>query len=188
MIGNQRGASLIQLIVVIGLMSIVTMAVMSLMEIQRKETLALSEKLAANEIMRVVSSYLQNQSSCSLLFAASNLEDISAMPFDSSNVTTTNYAFKIKEIPGQAIVAGQKVSGNVGTLGLLPNSSATPGLQVLITSPNTATLQVNFDPAPLVRSVRSLSFPNIPILTTGPVTSKTITGCGSPIEIGRAHV
>lgn len=188
LLGNQRGQSIVQVLISIGLMGILMTAFATMMTNQSRETQALTEKLASLDFSRTVTQYLSNSTTCSAMFAASNLVNSGSMPFDATSISTAApYVFALKQLPSggaasPTAVAGSQVSLLSNSLNLLDSSaSPTPGIQISVSSisPPTANLLLNFDQGRLVRNIHNLTFP-IGITVSGPVNNTTITGCGNP--------
>jgi hypothetical protein len=174
---NRRGQSLVQVLVSVAIAGILLMVMVSMQSLQGNENRALAEKLAANDLARVITSILSNSASCSLLFTSPGNIASGSLTFDASAVSTTRPSFinlnSIATVGGPPIaVAGKNPSTFSNSLIIL----AATGIQVAVTSATTANLLVNFDQTKLVRAIHSLSFPLV--LQTGPPAT-TITGCQS---------
>ena len=155
----------------------------SMMTAQSREVRALSEKLVSLDFQRSLTSYLANPATCNALFAASNLVNSGAIPFNATSITSTDpYVFALKQIPsggGAALaIAGETLSPMSNSLKLLPTTAATPGIQIMVASisPPTATLRINFDQTSLVRAIHNLEFP-LHLTISGVPGATTITGC-----------
>jgi hypothetical protein len=183
---NQRGQSLIQVIISLGIMGIGMLAVVSMQVTQQRESRALTEKLASVDLLRVVTTALANPASCNAMFSSANLHNPAALPFDATAISpTTPYKFSITSIPTGTtappiVSAGSQVSPLSDSLVLRPNTpnpTLPPGIRLMVTSLTNATLELNFENSSLVRTLKPLQFP-IDIITSGPLSSTLITSCG----------
>jgi type II secretory pathway pseudopilin PulG len=173
---NQNGQSMIQLLVSIGVMGIMMMAFVGMTTSQGRESRALTEKLAAHDLSRVISLTLGQASTCNLLFTAANVVTGSNLTFDPA---TVKYPFTIN-------LQSVPQSGSVNVISLaqplasdLSNTlkvQANAGITVQVTSATTAKLLINFDQANLVRPIHNLVFP-ISIATIPSGSNQKITGC-----------
>ena len=174
---NNRGQSLIQVMVTAAITIVVMFAMISVQLSSARENKALGEKLASLDFLRSVTASVSSQIKCSSLLTASNIVGGAAsLTFDATPVTaTTPYSIKLNSIFGTN--AGATVSPLASSL-FLNTVAATPsGIQINVTSPTTANVVVSFDSTRLVRALASLSFP-IVLQSSGPTTATLISGCG----------
>jgi hypothetical protein len=171
---GQRGQSLVQVLVIVGVLGTLMAAMASMMAHQHRENRALGEKLAANDLKRVVSTVLA-ASGCSLLFAdSSNIEAGSSRTFLTSASSVTigfNY------LPASSTTSIVSLTSPLASpLSSSLKIKSTGGIQINIENGSTANLIINFDDASSVRPLKSLSFP-ISYTTTTAGFNSTITGC-----------
>jgi hypothetical protein len=174
---NSRGQSLIQVLVALAVAGIIIGIIVSIETIQANENRALTEKIAANDLARVITSVLSNGPACSLMFTSAGNIASGSLTFDSASVSAATPALiNLNSIPTvggpPAAVAGQLASNFSNSLKILAGT----GIQVAVTGATTASLVVNFDQKQLMRPIHNLNFPIL--LQTGPAPT-TITGCQS---------
>lgn len=178
---SEKGLALIQILISIGIVSILSLAIASVVEGLSKENRALAEKMASIDLTRVLSSALANTSTCSSIFASTTLPP-SAMPFNITHVSEADpYIIPIQTIPN-VVTAGTAASPLSNSLVILPNEESRVGIRLSITNmnPPTARLEVNFDQGRLLRPIRNLNFPGILLATQGSPEKTVVTGCRNP--------
>jgi hypothetical protein len=183
---GHSGQSIVQVLVASAIMGIILAAMVSMQVNQNRETRALTEKLSALDLQRTLTEWLSNTSTCNMIFAASNLVNSGSMTFDATAVSPQSpHVIPLFQIPntgaGPAVAtAGATASFLTNTLRLLPANGLSSGVQIAVNGATTALLQINFDPAGLVRPIHSLQLP-ITLATAGPASATQITGCsGKP--------
>lgn len=178
---NQKGQSIVQVLVSIAIMGILLVAMTSMQTTMSRENRALSEKLAALDLERVVTQSLAHTSVCTSLLDTANLVNPGQLPIpNAAAISATNpYRISLKTIGG----ATRKVAALGESPSAMSNSlkvHSTGGIQLVLTSPTVAELRVTFDQNDLVRSITNLTFPLM--ITTDLPTSPTtisVSGCGS---------
>lgn len=181
---DEAGQSLVQVLVSLGIMTILIAAMTSMYSFQAKENAALAEKVGSLDLARMISTSLTNGSICNALFAAGNLTNPASITFDASTVSPgTPYTLAVNQIPSGAagapiVAAGARASTLSSSLFVLPAGGAPPGIEIAVTglAPPVAVLRVRFDPTRLTQPLGDLQFP-ISLTTTGPLNATTITGC-----------
>lgn len=175
---NQNGQSLIQVLVAVGIMSLIATGMASMMSSQGRENRALSEKLAGLELGRSVTQFLSSDKLCKTIFDPTNVMDAAELYLTSPGGISPSNPYKIGlkgiGLPPENVLAtqGNTVSHLSSTLRILP----TTGIEVSLTSMNSATLNIRFDQNNLVRPIQNLSFP-ITLTTDSPAVPTRITGC-----------
>jgi Tfp pilus assembly protein PilV len=170
---NERGQSLVQVIVATGIMAILMLALTSFQTYQFRENKALAETLASLDFTRVVTSLLANPSSCNALLASANvIGGASSLTFDATNVTVAA-PYEIDLVQIADVNGGGTASPTSNSLTISP----TKGIQLSVTSPTTGNIIVSFDQKKLVRQKKDLLFP-VSLQSTGTLSNTTITGCG----------
>ena len=185
MLGNSRGQSLIQLLVAVGVSSIVVVTMMTMMTNQQRDFQSLTEKIASAETARVTSATLTNLNLfCNGLFLTNNLVNPSDISFDATNLSpTTPKVILLKKIPSLNFEAGAPPSNLSHSLKLNSSTASLPGIRLLVTSKSQATLQLNFDQSSVVQTVRNQEFPGLMLMTSGPTNATQIDGCGNAASV-----
>ena len=97
---NQSGTSLIETLIGIGLMAIISAAIVTVNVMMQRDFVTLQEKFAYSDLSRLVTLALANPTSCFAIFDPTNLVDTSKLPFDATALSAgTPYAFAVKSIP-----------------------------------------------------------------------------------------
>jgi len=147
----------------------------TMMANQQRETRALSETLAALELQRAITSTVADSSACTALLASANIAGgSSALTFNANSLSSAN-----PRIINFNQIAGASPGAPASPISSSLSVQNSGGIQLQVVSPSNANLVVNFDQSRLVRSIKNLTFSNIPIATTGPLNATLITGCGS---------
>lgn len=115
---DSRGMTLVEVIIALGIMSIMSMAMMSLMQSQARETRALTEKMAALDFQRTVEGAISVAASCGKNVSVGNLASGSSLTFNPASITSTN-----KNKP-QVIANLKDVYGMDGATVLIDTTSA----------------------------------------------------------------
>lgn len=188
---NQRGQSLVQVMVASAIMGVVIMAIVSTQTSMTHENRSLTEKLSALDLNRVITGLIANSAVCNAIFRTANLVNPSNLTFNATNVSNNNrYVFPVRSIPRDAIgtpllsIAPTlpqvlPVSPLSNSLMLMPLDGNPPGIQISVSSVSSANLLVNFIQNKLARSIHNLNFP-LTLVTTGPVAATKIIGCTAP--------
>lgn len=165
MLLNERGQSLVQVLISVAIMGVIMTAMTAMQASQSNESRALTEKLSALELTRATTSSVAT-AACNLLFDPANLVNPAANSFNPTTVTpAAPHVIHIKRIPAPGITtlsiatAGSPASPLSNSLNILPPTPPNSGLKVEVTGPNTANLVVTFDQNTLVRAVKNLNFP-----------------------------
>lgn len=184
---DQRGQSLLQLLVAMALSTVFLMVFASTMLIAQRSNDMVAKKLARLALEREITQVLARSKACDRIFAMSNLEFPDSIVFNGAGVGPASpHTFPLKSIPGDAdptpiVTSGEVVSSLSNSLQLGPTQSARPGLQIVVWSvnPPMATLNVNFDSSGSTGESMSLAF-QIKLKTSlskGVPQLTTITGC-----------
>jgi Tfp pilus assembly protein PilV len=183
---NERGESLIQVMIAAAIAFIVIAAVTSIMANQQKQISQTNQKLASLDLLRVVSTALADTPACTYM-----ITQPPQPAFDPLAVGTANSpVFNLQRIPSTSLPGGPiaiKVS-STESASPLSNSlfvqSITVGDLSCGTAACTATsntfsanVTVTFDSAKLITQLHPLKFP-ILFHTTGPANSQSIANCG----------
>jgi len=186
---SQKGQSIIQVLIAIGLMSIVTAGFTMMISYQQRESKALTEKLAALDLQRTLSSTLTSGAVCRYI-----LNNPTVLTFNANAVSPTTPAVLTPSTPLYSSVSPGPVLGPVvATVGdrasVLSNSLFISSISLQITgapSPMPAPgpgatfsghWRIDFDSTKTVRPIKSLSISTtLAVDTTTPGQSK-VTGC-----------
>lgn len=186
LICNQRGQSIIQVLISIGLMSILMAAFATMMANQSKESQALAEKIAWADFQQQLSRTFTDGALCTSL--------IGTMKFDSTNaiqgsknqptITLSNTSIPISSLPNAPplVTAGQPASSISSTL-IVASVNPFQVTNIVGSSAGgvgyfTGVFQVNFDKKPLIRALKPAQA-TIGIQTTSSGNTQTIIGCQS---------
>lgn len=189
LIQNQRGQSLVQVMISLGIMCLMMTVFATMMVNQLKETRALSEKLAAMDLEKLLIASLADGSVCSYVLGPNP----SWQTFDSTlplpqTITLTNpspdaAALYISILPGPtngplAVQVGKPVSAVSSRL-------TVTSIQLQIASGASGSYLgnwiVNFDPATEVRALKPVFISTKLTVDTTIPTSAKITGCQSTL-------
>lgn len=154
------------------------MAMVAMQSNQNREITALTERMAAIDLVRQLSFTEADPATCSLLVNQSNLGTGASLTFDSTAVSGTKpQIIHLKSVPGIGTGAPNIVTEN-GLPSSISNSLFVPtgGVSLQVTGPYTGNLSVAFAQDQLVRPIHNISLPLI-LSTTGGPNSKLITGC-----------
>lgn len=183
---NQIGISLVELLLVVGLMGFVALGMSSLFFNLQKESRSLKEKLATLELEKDLLNTISGDQLCSFTLTSSTVIHpvINPQSFNSTTLPATNLQLSripLTIVPGapNLIQVGQPVAPDVPSLtvetiqltNFLPTGSPTAYM---------ASLEVRFNGANLVRGLRPIST-ILTLQTTAPdgAGNVTVTGCGS---------
>lgn len=182
---NQRGMGLTQVIVAIGVSSILISAMVAMTTYQARESRGLTEKLAAIDLQRLITASVSDATVCSYIVTHGATTD-----FDASSITATQSQGPINL--GNILRASDSPTGaQLAEVGRLASPfSTTLKVQSIelaeincgatctptATSSFNAVIRVNFDTSGSVRGLASAAAPVI-LQTTGAGATKTITGC-----------
>lgn len=179
---NQSGQSLVQVLVAVGLMGMMIMVITSAQVNQRRETQALSEKMASLELQRTVTLLLNNPMECSKLVDPANLTVANSTTFDASSISPNNpYILRLNAVspnPGSPRADGNPVSPLTNSLVLQKATPTSSGVEIVVTSisPPIAKLNLRFDQTRLVRPVKEPQL-DLSLNMTGPANATVIGGC-----------
>jgi type II secretory pathway pseudopilin PulG len=175
----QKGQSLVQLLVTIGIMGVVMAALASMNSNMSRENRALGEQMASFDLARIVSTTLALPAGCdSLITKPNNLSAGSTFTFTDAPATYP-FIINLNSVPQSATIdivslAKPQASPLSSSLQIKPVG----GIQIVLTSATTGSLQIHFDQNRLVRAIHDLEFP-IAISTTPSGGNKTVGGCTS---------
>lgn len=181
------GLSVVEAVIALAIISIGSLAFMTMMNTQQGETRAITEKLASLEASRNVLVALTD-STCSFLLVDASQSETAQPPnrnkstFDS---TSTSDRITFQKIPAtaSALGASHPVISTGQPASPLSNSVVVQSIEMTSftnVSPDlyTAALQINFDSSKLFRSLKPLIYTTwIATNPASPPTAKTITAC-----------
>jgi type II secretory pathway pseudopilin PulG len=181
---TSAGFSLIEILVAVSIMIIMALGFSSLVFNQAKATRGLTEKQAAQDVNRSIMNALMNAKICSQLVKPTNLVNPGALPANISGVSETNpYRIPLKDVFLSEDLTIKLTAGSTTppspispTLTINPPDATPPGFELLVTSPTSALLNVNFDRSKLVIPIHNLSY-RISLASNGSLTSFKINGC-----------
>lgn len=192
---NNRGLSIIEVLIAAGILSIISFAVASLIISQNKEVSALTERLMLRDIEAQLISVMNVPGFCGCLMRGLTLNTTTAPMTLSSNPSQIPLGY-VQPVPAPptacAAIAGTRVpaSGN-----LLPNSRVRVNqifysdIVALGSDKYSANLNVSFDPlsgikphAPIKASVL------FAVNGSDPANAKNFTSCGLSLAVPRCRV
>lgn len=178
---NQRGFGLVQVLVTVAIMGIVLTAVATMMVTQMQETKAMTEKLAALDFQKSLTSNFAKAGVCSF-----NLKRASVQIFDSSvnpipNLTLDSALYSGNSINHPIFVQVGKAASPISPVVIvesivLSNIRCNTMPCAPATNDFKADIEVRFSDAGLVRSMRPAKT-EITLTTTGATSFKTFDGC-----------
>lgn len=182
---SQKGQSLVQVLVSIGLMATLTLVFATMMEHQSRETQALSEKLAAMDAEKLLIASLADGSVCSYVLGPNptwqTFNSLGPLPqtITLTNPTAATATLYSSMMPGPVPGPIALQAGNAASP--ISNSLKVQSIQLKITSGAGTNFQgtwlVNF--AGSVRSLKpAMASTNLTVDNTNPAAAK-ITGCQS---------
>ena len=180
-IRSRSGFSLVETLVVVGVMGIIMGGMMTLQSHQSKEVKALSEQLAKSELDKNLISVFADGTICSFMFANGSSVGLSPVnaTFDASTLPKKN-AFTLNQIPlrggSSAPIAQINQQASASSNSLYVNSIYVNVVQKVDANHYLATLNVSFDPARTVRAVPDLSYPML-LQTSGANANTSISSC-----------
>jgi prepilin-type N-terminal cleavage/methylation domain-containing protein len=175
---RKNGFSLIELLVVVGIMSVLAVGVMTMMDNQNKDFKFLAEKFEIRDTKSILTGVLDENAFCGCFLSGKTLntttgqinEAVSSIPLSYTNPGCVASSQKI--IP----TVGSKLSGSsnltVGSISILPGTEIATGSGKYSTS-----LEINFEN--VSRSVRPMT---VPIffkvdLTSGSAVARPVSTC-----------
>ncbi|MBK9323760.1 MAG: prepilin-type N-terminal cleavage/methylation domain-containing protein [Bdellovibrionaceae bacterium] len=191
---NNRGMSLIELMVSIGILSIVTFGVITMIVAQTKEVRALQENLAKLDLEPAVIRALSAGGICSYVLKDPTQSSTATTPnrsqdaIDTTDATTlAASSVSIQNLPSSVSVSGNSVARVGANASANSNSVKILSMKFINFRANgvdqyLADFEIAFDPALTVRSLRPIVIKNIGISTkaTDPVNAKSFEDCTSP--------
>lgn len=185
---NDKGQSLVQVLVSMGIMAILVSAMASFMSDSYKSTKALSQKLEALELKNTLQSAFLNTKNCTCqVSAAINTAVAAQLHFDS---TKTNSAIDLKELKS-GCAANAQIYAKAGAV--LPGSQTQLKVEAIkienfIPTGNadefTGDFTVSFEPTSLARPLAPIRIAQkFFVKTSDPASAKTIETC-DPIRSG----
>jgi hypothetical protein len=187
---NQRGNSLIQVLISIGLMGLLMAAFASMMVNQQTETRALSEKFGALDLQQFLTASLADGSVCAYVM---NIPTV--LTFDSTTPLPHTITLPDPDLNGQraalyaSILPGPPIApGPVAAqVGKAPSQVArtlvVKSIQLQITQGSSGGYSgnwlVNFDSTLSVRAIKPVSVSTVITADTSIPTAARITGCQS---------
>lgn len=182
---NQKGMSLVEVLVSIGLLGIGMLAMMSFMSVQNRENKALVESLSRNDMQRFVSSVLSDGSVCTAELANPTLFDSSkTAPYtiniddlSSNEIAITKLHSSAKSTAPVFLEKTKKV--NIGPSESLYVSDIKIKNFMSMGEPDkyTADLEISLDSSKLVRPLKPATTKLIIVTNGGPNTAKVINSC-----------
>lgn len=182
LIKNQKGISLVQTLVAVGIASIVIAGTTSALVSLQQETKGLGETLSSLHLEKTLIAALADGKVCEFSFlnpTTTGLSPVSAQ-FESGSLPVSK-AFSFSRIP-LVSMANSPVAAEVNTIAS-PNSSSLRVNEIYIDilggtgDSFTGTLKVSFNSPPaVVRSHKDLQFPVV-LKTSGAGSTKTVVGC-----------
>ncbi|MEY4615543.1 MAG: hypothetical protein RJB66_503 [Pseudomonadota bacterium] len=184
MFENQRGESLVSVLLAAAILTIIISGIISMQVNQQRETRYLSEKLAVLGLESILVPNLSSGSICVF-----ELNNPSKLTFNSTNTTTVAAA----KILVSAIHAAPSSLAPIiaKSNDIKPISPETPSVfvkQIYLTdfvgsgSTYTANWKISFDSNKLVRALSPISIPVVLKVDNANPTSTKITGCNKPNE------
>jgi type II secretory pathway pseudopilin PulG len=179
--------TLVEIMICIGIMAIAMAGMATLQANQNKETRALGEVLASQDLQRTLTQVLATGSVCGFLFTN---PDVSGLSPATAQFSTASFpigsAFTLNKIPGTALATAPAAAATGTMASNYSSSLQIQSMQIDVTSAGSsnqffANLVVNFNlpsllPGSPVRQVRPLSLPVV--LQTNVVgTTATVVGC-----------
>lgn len=172
--------TLIEVMLVIGILSIGLVAFMTVMTSQQQLGAQLSDKLASLDVERVLKTTLNGSAVCTYMVA-----NAPPVTFDPANLASANFS-PFPEIPSRNVAGAVPLISANGIALASPLSPRLKAKNIMVQNLScvtppctaagtvfTANLVIDFDAVPAVAPVV------IPLrlLTSGPSNSKTVTGC-----------
>lgn len=182
-----RGFSIIEVLVALGIMSIVSMALISLLTNQNKEVKALGERMISKDVETQLKNVLLNSSYCDCLLRGYTLNTVTTPTawnsFPLSIPSGYNQPPPAAPTPCTALssfiippVGGKIGNSSVKTAGITMDNILYQGSGYY-----TGSLNISFDPGSMVRAMKSLRIPmSFSIDTTsGTPAARNFSSCGS---------
>jgi prepilin-type N-terminal cleavage/methylation domain-containing protein len=188
LITNQKGMSMIEVMVAVGIMAIIMAGVASMMSNQSKETKSLDEKMGLQGTQTMLSNILTSSGYCQCFMGTGTTVDTTQTPptFSASLPTAiqTSYDASCNPIGTALLTVGTQLANTnlkptaISLQNITDSGGATPGVNY------TGNLVVNFDQTALVRARKDVSVPFAFSVNSADVsTARHITSCGSVVGI-----
>lgn len=174
---NSRGFSIIEVLVVVGIMSVISLGLMTLISNQRSEIQAIDEKMAVQSIQVQLRNVLSSTPFCGCFIGAHtfNYSTLTWNTFPTS--VASSYDSTCTPIGAAFLNVGSNVSPK-----LLTTSMSLQNVTETITGSGnfTANLTVEFDQNLLKRSLKPVSVPMyFTINMTDPIAARRLSSCFS---------
>lgn len=182
----QRGQSIIEVLITMGIMGVVILGVVSMQTNQNRENRALTEKLAALDFQSLMIRTLSNGAVC-----AYKISTVASPTFDAALIKPDSSPPPIdlgSSLPSDASPSAPAIAQVGTTVSSISNSLQVKSIQIAnikcpapCPDPTTSThfvgdLQVSFNEGKLVRALRPATS-KILIQASGPGSIKTISAC-----------
>jgi type II secretory pathway pseudopilin PulG len=174
---NQRGQSLVQVLISVAIMGILMAAMATMQTSQQRENRALSEKLSALDLQRSMSSALASGTVCTYILnnpvVTFNSTLVAAGTAQVTPITSPLYASVVGGFPGPVLA-------QVGPAHF-PNSLPIQSITLTVSSGSgtsfLGSIDVNFDQTQLTRSIHSASASVLLSVNATTPANATITSC-----------
>lgn len=181
---DYKGMSLVEILVVVGLMTITMFAMMSFMSTQYKEAKALNESLARTELQRYLLTTLSDGAICTAELANPSLFTAGALPYTLNTDDLAANSIELTSIHAAAvatapIVIQKNAVVNVGSNANLEVSSILfkNFISTGASDKYMADLQVSFTPSSMVRPLKPATLKVIVTANSGPSNARVINSC-----------
>lgn len=183
---SQSGFSLIEVLVVIGIMSIVAFSMMSMMSGMNKDFRAFDEKMGLQALQLQIQSALSNPDFCKCFFGNntfnSSTESWNSFPNSTTSISTA-YSSACAALGPPLVNIGTRI----GNSNMIPTELRLEDINPVVvggTNPGgySAKLEVVMDPNQLTRSRKNISVPiNFYVNMSDPVSYRRILSCSPPV-------
>jgi Tfp pilus assembly protein PilX len=176
---NPKGQSLVQVMISIGVMSILAVTMTSLHQLQTRENASLTEKLAALDLQKTATAALADGSVCAYMLnnpvQTFNSTLVASGTPQTINISTPLYASVTAGVPGPVVTAvGQTASA-------ITRSLVVSSIQLTISSGSgtsyLGSFVINFDAARLTRAINPVSVSTKLTADIASPTAALVTAC-----------
>lgn len=181
-LNNQSGMSIVEVLVALGLMGILTSAMISILSTQSKEMKGMGEVLGRGELDKTLITTLADGSVCTYIFTPASISGLSPASTLFNSATTMPFqAFTMTEIPLVSSSTSPVAAKTGQTASTSSNSLVVQQIAVNITgnpltNKFTGNITVSFNQTKLVRALPNLVYP-ITLQTTGSGATTQVTAC-----------
>lgn len=188
---TNSGFSLIEMVVALGLISIMGVTFMTMVSNQNKEMKAMDEKLELQSVQTLFSNVLSSSQYCGCFIGTNTFDTLRTTWNGFPSTIAGSYSPSCTATGSPLLQVYQKIPGT----SIIPTAMAMTDVVEIVAGSGTyrGNLRIKLDPNTLSRARKDLLIPFFFKLGTGPLNAKTLDTCSSavasappmaPVEVG----